>query len=362
MQEPWQFRTRDGRPFTIRPVRPEDAPDLYAIASRPEVARTLMLHPAMELAQTKQFMEESPPGRHYLVAEIDGRAAGAVTMDQFQRPRLQHMADLGIMVAPEFWNLGVGRSLMDVALEIADDWLNLRRVELNVYSHNQAAIHLYERCGFEVEGLCRRWIFGEGRWLDSLLMARLRHPEGEPPRDPAAVDPRSAMTPPPSRASFTIRPPREEDAEGFHRLMSHPLVARTTLQLPSQEIGQARKRLAGDRPGLFRFMAEAGGRVAGNASLYLEQNPRRRHAAGLGMAVHPDYWGHGVGSALMEALIDLADNWLNISRIELDVNTDNPAAVHLYQKFGFEIEGTRRYHAYGHGRWADSYFMARLKG
>jgi putative acetyltransferase len=77
--------------------------------------------------------------------------------------------------------------------------------------------------------------------------------------------------------------------------------------------------------------------------------------------VHPDYWGIGIGSQLMSAILDIADNWLNLTRVELEVNTDNPVAVRLYEKFGFEIEGTHKLHAFGNGRWADSYFMSRLR-
>lgn len=37
----------------------------------------------------------------------------------------------------------------------------------------------------------------------------------------------------------------------------------------------------------------------------------------------------------MTAILDIGDNWLNLKRVELEVNTDNPVAVHLYEKFGF---------------------------
>lgn len=42
----------------------------------------------------------------------------------------------------------------------------------------------------------------------------------------------------------------------------------------------------------------------------------------------------------MEAAVDLADKWLNLTRFELEVYTDNASAIRLYKKFGFTIEGT----------------------
>ncbi len=67
--------------------------------------------------------------------------------------------------------------------------------------------------------------------------------------------------------------------------------------------------------------------------------------ATFGIGVDPRYHGKGVGSRLMQAMIDLCDNWAAIERIELTVFTDNPAAMALYRKFGFEIEGTSRAYA-----------------
>ena len=79
------------------------------------------------------------------------------------------------------------------------------------------------------------------------------------------------------------------------------------------------------------------------------------------MAVHDNYQGRGVGSALMAAMLELADNWLGLRRIELEVWADNARAVHLYEKFGFQIEGTGRQYARRAGQLVDAHFMARLK-
>ena len=62
----------------------------------------------------------------------------------------------------------------------------------------------------------------------------------------------------------------------------------------------------------------------------------------------------------MQTVLAQADNWLNILRIELTVYTDNVAALRLYQKFGFVIEGTHRAYALRDGAYVDAHAMARL--
>ena len=63
----------------------------------------------------------------------------------------------------------------------------------------------------------------------------------------------------------------------------------------------------------------------------------------------------------MAAVVDLADNWLNLTRLELEVYADNAAAIHLYERFGFTYEGTLRQHAFRNGNYVDSNVMGRLR-
>ena len=78
------------------------------------------------------------------------------------------------------------------------------------------------------------------------------------------------------------------------------------------------------------------------------------------MAVHDEWHHQGVGSALLQAAISLADNWLHLLRLELTVYTDNEVAVRLYKKHGFLIEGTHRAYALRDGKYVDAYAMARI--
>lgn len=79
------------------------------------------------------------------------------------------------------------------------------------------------------------------------------------------------------------------------------------------------------------------------------------------MAVRDDWQGKGVGTALMRAAVDLADRWLNLMRLELEVYTDGEAAIRLYRKFGFSIEGTLIGFACRDGQYVDACLMARLR-
>ncbi len=109
------------------------------------------------------------------------------------------------------------------------------------------------------------------------------------------------------------------------------------------------------------MLAESDGLVVGNLTLWQEPNPRRRHVASLGMAVRDDWAGRGVGTALMAAALDLADNWLGLTRLELTVRSDNEAAQALYRTFGFVQEGVARDYGLRHGVLVDTLYMARVR-
>jgi putative acetyltransferase len=158
-----------------------------------------------------------------------------------------------------------------------------------------------------------------------------------------------------------IRRADPSDAQALARIYSSPSVVWGTLQLPYGSVQLWQKRLEFNDEH-FLYVAVIENEVVGSIGLHLNPTrPRRKHVAGIGMGVRDDWQGKGVGTALMQAVLDLADKWLNITRIELEVFTDNEPAIRLYKKFGFEIEGTLRRHAFRDGEYVDSYYMARLK-
>lgn len=159
-----------------------------------------------------------------------------------------------------------------------------------------------------------------------------------------------------------IRHVEPEGYEAMHRTMTDPGVVADTMQLPLQPVEIWRKRLAGPPEGLHLLLAVVEGEVVGNAGIHTEPlRWRRRHVGYLGISVIGGWQGKGIGSQLMQTDLDLADNWLNLTGIELEVYTDNAAAIALYKKFGVELEVTHRRYAFRDGEFVDAYSMARLK-
>jgi putative acetyltransferase len=161
--------------------------------------------------------------------------------------------------------------------------------------------------------------------------------------------------------TILIRAREPQDLAAITEIMNCPSVIAGTLRLPFTSTEQEQERLAQHQANVHSLVAEIDGQVVGTLGLHVMPNPRRRHCAGLGMAVHDDFQGQGVGSALLAAAIDLADNWLGLHRLELHVYPDNTAGIRLYEKFSFVAEGTARDFAYRNGAYVDAVAMARLR-
>ncbi len=160
---------------------------------------------------------------------------------------------------------------------------------------------------------------------------------------------------------ITIRTADPSDAEVMLKCYTAPLAARNTLQIPYRSLESVREQLTKSGAGDHLLVAEIEGEVVGVIGLHTSSRPRVNHKAEVGMMVRDDWKGKGVGAALMQAVIELADKWLNLTRIELSVFTDNESAIALYRKFGFEIEGTLRKYAFRDGEFVDAFAMGRIK-
>jgi putative acetyltransferase len=165
-------------------------------------------------------------------------------------------------------------------------------------------------------------------------------------------------------APVRVRRASPDDAAAYARIMGDPAIFPSLMQMPHTSESIWRERLAetgaSGKTDLL-LVAERGTEVVGTAGLHpTSPAMRRRHALVLGLSVAPEAQGQGVGTALMAAICDYADNWVGALRLELMVYIDNVVALALYRRFGFEIEGTMRGYALRDGAYVDAYAMARL--
>lgn len=159
-----------------------------------------------------------------------------------------------------------------------------------------------------------------------------------------------------------IRAIDKADVDAFYELRNCPIAGANTLAMPfvSKETASKMVNKMVEDENSINLVAELDGKSVGFASLNIFKG-RRRHCAALGISVHDDYQNKGIGTSLMRSLVDLADNWYGLKRIELEVYTDNKIAINLYKKFGFTIEGTLRCYAIRNGEYVDAYLMARVR-
>lgn len=165
--------------------------------------------------------------------------------------------------------------------------------------------------------------------------------------------------------NFLIRPIDIGDGKGINALRRMPGVFENILGIPSERVKRNEDFIVNMDSNQHQFVAvteDINGKelIIGTAGLTINANSRTRHSGSIGIMIHKDYQNMGVGTALMEALLDVADNWLMLIRVELGVFEDNKKAIHLYEKFGFEKEGLKRLAAIRNGKYENEYLMARI--
>src|SRR5260221_10380886 len=164
-----------------------------------------------------------------------------------------------------------------------------------------------------------------------------------------------------SQTRITIRPLRLSDTDDVYEIMHMPSALWSTSLLPSTTIDSWRKTVENwvSDEHVHAFVAEIDGKVVGTINLKAGK-AGESHIGELILAVHELYQGQSIGKMLMITVIDLADNWLNLLRLELIVYIDNERAINLFKRFDFEIEGRKRCAAFRGGSYFDRHLIGRL--
>jgi RimJ/RimL family protein N-acetyltransferase len=163
--------------FTIRRGEPGDAAELVRLArdvgAEPEgwlITNGGWRSPGDERRYLRAVRRDNPHAAVF-IAEDEGDVVGRLSIARDVHPASEHVADVGLMIARSHRRRGIGLALM----EAAEAWargVGVLKIELHVFPHNEAAIALYQRLGYEREGLRRRHYRRGEEFVDAILMAK----------------------------------------------------------------------------------------------------------------------------------------------------------------------------------------------
>lgn len=161
------------------------------------------------------------------------------------------------------------------------------------------------------------------------------------------------------KREISVRRREPSDAKELLCLFQQPFCRLASLIDPPESVSELQSWLDG-LGGQFDTVATVVNRVIALGGLYLGGG-RQSHVGTLSLFVHDKFHRCGVGNMMMSVLLATADEFIGLSRVQLFVFCDNPAAISLYRKFGFEIDGRLECFARRGDSLLPVYSMARLK-
>jgi L-phenylalanine/L-methionine N-acetyltransferase len=165
--------------LTIRGQNGDDWESLYALMSLTDVVLNTRELPYVSEDAFRDRFASPPANTHALIAETGlpsgrKRIVGAAWLEVLPLRR-RHVARLTLIAHPDTVGSQEEASLLRAALDLADGWLGLRRIEVLVFAEDARALALYQAGGFEVEATLRRHTIRAGQFADVCLLARLAH-------------------------------------------------------------------------------------------------------------------------------------------------------------------------------------------
>ena len=162
----------------VEVTRPTHVPGYHAaLDAVARERRYLAFLQAPPLDQSAQFVQwlGTGAGLHYVAITAEDTVVGWCDVVRHPHEGFTHVGQLGMGVLGGYRRRGVGRQLLQAALD-GGRAIGLRRLELEVFRSNAAAVLLYESFGFQHEGAKRDARILDGITDDVLIMARVVTP------------------------------------------------------------------------------------------------------------------------------------------------------------------------------------------
>lgn len=163
--------------YDIRPVDVLDAKELNRLKTMVGVFETTINDPAETVVGTEDWIKQKGRFDYYFACELkaEPKLIGYVILEINANPRLMHVANLRIAVDSDYHNKKIGTDLLTFALEYADNWLPIKKIELSVVANNHHVVNWYKNNGFIEEGIKQKGLLVDGSYVDMRLMARFKN-------------------------------------------------------------------------------------------------------------------------------------------------------------------------------------------
>lgn len=122
----------------------------------------------------KQIIKEDTESNSniFLVVEVNDRIVGFSRCEGSKLKRFAHKVEFGVCVLKEFWGYGIGKNLLLESIRWADS-NGIKKISLAVLETNHITIKLYEKLGFEVEGILKKdKRLSDGNYYHTIMMGR----------------------------------------------------------------------------------------------------------------------------------------------------------------------------------------------
>jgi RimJ/RimL family protein N-acetyltransferase len=168
-----------GEHVYLRPAERIDVPNFVRWLNDAETTSYLSMRAPMSVAMEEKWFEgmvekQGKDHYHYVICLIkNDQPIG--TLSLFAVDHINGNAGIGILIGEkELWGKGYGTDAMNALVDFGFGMLRLERLWLEVYVFNKRARRSYDKSGFVLEGVERRAVFKQGRYLDVELMSILR--------------------------------------------------------------------------------------------------------------------------------------------------------------------------------------------
>ena len=273
-----------------------------------------------------------------------------------EHPWVPHLAAFGMMVLKDYWGVGIGKNLLKIQEEHAQN-IGVSRIEAMVRVANERGLSLYKRNGYKIEGTREKAAFINNEFVDEYFIAKILD------------EPLKKWHPPIIETSrLTLRPVLLTDAEAIFQYAKNPNVSQYTLWEPHKSVSDSADYI---KDYIFNYYAQG---VPEPFGITLKNEPskligtvgcfwvsKKEKCMELAYAISEDHWGKGLVAEASSAVIDYCFKEFKLKKIQCRCKSENKASARVMEKIGMTYEGTLKSAVFHREKFWDMHYYGKLR-